>query len=75
MLSLALAPRGAASFASRQELVVDARALAVDLLRGRTEPAQDRLGERQRHFGFTGLDDVRSGLFESDQLADVCRPR
>jgi hypothetical protein len=37
-----------------QQLAVHAGALAVDLIGSRAEPTEDRFGQRERHFAFTG---------------------
>ena len=58
-----------------QDLLVHARALAIDLLGRGAQPAEDRLGERQRDLAFARKNDVRAGRLERDQLADVRRPR
>ena len=59
----------------RQELLVHAGALAIDLLGRGAQAAEDRLGERQRDLAFARIDDVRAGLLERDELADVGRAR
>ena len=61
----------ARSGTAAEQLVVRARPFAIDLLRGRAQPAEDVLDERQRHFALAGVDGVRAGRLQRGEIAKV----
>ncbi len=54
-----------------QQLVMNAGALAIDLIRRGSKAAEDRFGEGERHFTFAGKHHISAGALKTGHLAEI----